>query len=325
MRFPSTSIAALLALSLTCAIDAHAQARASDGDAQSRPIAASFTRLEEALTPTLVGADDAASRWLLGRLESLDPAAKTRDYAAAVAREPRQMLYVASLADACMRGTGAMVECTERDPVGYWASRDSDNAVPWLLQAERARRRNNPPSMIDNLERASKATRYDTYDHRAGAVLASKLAPVAAPEDGAAAAVFAAQTTTSSGAALDAVQTLCGPQGRALDARIAASCQRLGALMAERAGVLTDRRAGTQIALATAATDNARAEASELARNVVARQERCRVAVQSLERGALGTPEQRTRAATLGTRFVEARAKDGEAAACDALANAVGG
>lgn len=316
-------VAAAVALSATGATGSHAQARASDADVQSRPIVAAFARVEEALTPALVGADDAASRWLLGRREALDPAAQTRDYAAAVAREPRQMLYVASLADACMRGTGAMVECTERDPVGYWASRDAGNAVPWLLQAERARRRNNTPSMIDNLERASKSERYDTYDHRAGAVLWSKLSRVASPEDRAAAASLAAETTTSSGAALDAVQALCGPQGRALDARIVASCQRLGALMAERAGVLSDRRAGTQVALAAAASDSARSAASELARNVVAQQERCRVALQSVERLALAAPEQRSQAVTLGGRFVEARAKDGEAAACDALAREI--
>jgi hypothetical protein len=297
---------------------AFAQARAGDDTVAPSPLAPLFVQFEDALAPRLIGADDAASRWISGRLSTLEPAAQARDYAAAAAREPKELLYVASLADACLRTSG-IAECADRDTVGYWASRDGDNAVPWLLQAERARRRNNVPSLVENLERASRSSRYDSYDHRAGAVLWSKLAPATPAAERGAAALYAVNASTATGAPMQALEGVCSPQSRALDARIAGACARLAALMAERASLLNDRRAGTQIALAAASGDGAKSSASEHARTVVAQQDRCREALQALERAALGTPDQRQRAATLGEQFVTARARDGEASACDAL------
>lgn len=302
---------------------AFAQARAGDAAAAPSPLAPLFVQFEEALAPRLIGADDAASRWISGRLSTLEPAAQARDYAAAAAREPKEMLYVASLADACLRaGSAPPPECNERDAVGYWASRDPDNAVPWLLQAERARRRNNVPSLVENLDRASRSGRYESYDHRAGAVLWSKLAPATPAAERGAAALYAVNASTVAGAPLQALEGVCSPQSRALDARIAAACARLAALMADRAALLNDRRAGTQIALAAASGDGAKSSASEQARAVVAQQDRCREALQALERAAVGTPDQRQRAATIGEQFVTLRARDGEASACDALGRA---
>ena len=74
-----------------------------------------------------------------------------------------------------------------------------------------------------------------------------------------------------------------------------------------------------QIALAAASGDGAKSSASELARAVVAQQERCRDSLQALERAATGAADQRQRAATLGEQFVGTRARDGEASACEAL------
>ena len=303
---------------------AAAQARAGDASTAASPLLPVFAQFEESLAPRLIGADDAASRWIAGRLATLEPDAQARDYAAAVAREPKELLFVASLAQACMPATASPPpECNTRDAVGYWTSRDPDNAVPWLLQAERARRRNNAGALVENLERASRAAGYATYDHRAGALLFAKLAPVASPGDRGAAAVYAMSVPAGSGTALLALEGVCAPASRGLDPRIPAACLRLASLMAERAALLNDRRAGTQVALAVAATDSARALASGLARDVVAQQDRCREASSSLERLALGTPAQRERAATLGEQFLADRARGGEAPACEALARAL--
>ena len=303
-------------------MNALAQARAGDDTVAPSRLAPLFVQFEETLAPRLIGADDAASRWISGRLSTLEPAAQARDYAAAAAREPRELLYVASLADACLRLPG-LAECSDRDAVGYWASRDSDNAVPWLLQAERARRRNSVPSLVENLERASRSSRYDTYDHRAGAVLWSKLVPAMPAADRGAAALYAVNASSTAGAPMQALEDVCSPRSRGLDARIAAACVRLGSLMADRGSLLNDRRAGTQIALATASGDAAKSTASEQARAVVAQQDRCREALQALEGAALGTPDQRQRAAAIGEQFITARARDGEAGACDALGRAL--
>lgn len=299
-----------------------AQARAGDDSVAPSQLKPLFVQFEETLAPRLVGADDAASRWISGRLSTLEPSVQARDYAAAVARQPKELLFVASLADVCSRTTG-MPECTDRDAVGYWAARDADNAVPWLLQAERARRRNNVPALVDNLDRASRSARYDTYDHRAGAVLWSKIAPATPAAERGAAALYAVDATSIPGAPMQALSDVCSPQGRALDARIGAACERLAALMAERASLLSDRRAGTQIALAAATGEGAKASAGERARALVGQQDRCREALQALERAAVGPPDQRQQAAALGEQFVTVRARDGEASACDALARAL--
>jgi len=294
-----------------------AQARAGDDAAAVSPLAPLFAQFDEALAPRLIGADDAASRWISGRLATLEPAEQARDYAAAAAREPKEMLYAASLAEACVR-TPSALECGDRDAVGYWVSRDAENAVPWLLQAERARRRNNTTSMVDNLERASRSNRYESYDHRAGAVLYSKLKTVT-PAENRAAAVLYAVGQAAGGASLQAIENVCSPQARALDPRVPAACYRLGTMMAEHASLLSDRRAGTQLALSAASSDGARSSASEQARAVVARQDQCREVLQGLERAAFGTPDQRNRAAASGEQYVVARARDGEIVACEAL------
>lgn len=316
------ALAAVVLSALAAPSAVHAQARAGDDAALApSPLAAAFVRFEEALAPRLVGADDAASRWISGRLSSLDPAARTRDYAAAVAREPRELLYVASLAESCMGAPASLPECNDRDVVGYWASRDADNAIPWLLQAERARRRNNLASTIDNLDRASRSKHFDNYESRAGSVLWKRLAPLASPADRAAVALFAS-SQPSGGARMQALETLCAPPARGQDERVASACLRLGNLMAERAALFVDRRAGTQIGLgvSSAARD---AAAGDLARAVVAQQDRCRETLGSLERLAAGAPAQRERAASLGEAWLADRSRDGEPAACESLTRAL--
>jgi hypothetical protein len=310
---------------LACSPAVLAQARAGDDTAAPSQLAAVYERFAESLIPRLVGAADAADRWILGRLSPLDPAAQVRDFAAAAARQPNELLYAASLADACMRPMAPVpADCAERDAVGYWASRDRDNAVPWLLQAERARRRNNVASMIDNLEGAARAARYDDYAGRGGAVFASKAVPLAAPDDRAAAVLFSRQqATVPLGAPLEALESVCARATRAIDERITRGCVRLGALMTERAASFSNRRAGAQIALSAATTESARALTNEAARAAVAQQDRCREAFGTLERFAAGSPAERERALSLGQRYLADLAKQGEPGACEALVNSL--
>ena len=319
---PFHSRVAVAALAVALPAFAYAQARAGDEAAPApSPLAPLYAQFEDTLGPALVGADDAAGRWLSGRLATLEPAAQIRDYAAAVAREPKEFLYVASLADACMAAGGTPPSaCTDRDPVGYWASRDADNAVPWLLQAERARRRNNVPAMLDNLERAAKSGNYSTYEARAGAIVLRKLAPLVPAENRAAAALYALDARQVSGAALQALENLCSASSRALDPRVGAACARVASLMGASASTFADRRAGTQLLLNFATTDAAKAAASEQARAIVAQQERCREAVNALRQSAVGPAVQRADAAAKGERLIVARAREGETAACATLA-----
>jgi hypothetical protein len=312
------------AVALVASTGVLAQAQAGDGAGTRSPLAGTWSKLEEALAQKVIGADDAASRWISGRLSSLEPAAQTRDFAAALARDPKEPLFVASLADACARPPSPIPpECTERDIIGYWASRDAENAVPWLLQADRARRRNNVASLVENLDRASRARRYDDYSGHAGAVLWSRLSTIAAPSERPAAAVLAMSMPNAGGAPLKALELVCGSTARTLEPRIAPACARLGGSMAERAANLNDRRAGAQIGLSAATTDSARAIANETARSVVVAQDRCREAIGMLERLAAGDAGARDRATMLAERYIAQRAKEGEAPACAALAGAL--
>lgn len=315
----SLGLAAAAALAFN---HAFAQARAGDADATSSapsPHAAAFARLEEAVAQKVVGADDAPSRYVSGRLSGFDHAAQARDFAAALASAPKEPLYMASLAETCMRPVSPQPpECADRDPIAYFASRDADNAVPWLLQAERARRRGAMPALADNLERAARAARYDDYSGRAGAIWWTVLARVAGPADRTAAALFA-MSVPAGGGAMSALEAVCAPTTRGADPRIGAACLRLGGLMAERGSTFVDRRAGAQIAQATSTSDSGRALAQASAREVVEAQERCRDARSALDRLAAGDAAAQTRAAAAAERFLVERARGGDAAACSAL------
>ena len=317
---------AMLSCAMLASGSTFAQARAGDAaNASPSPLAATYQRLGELLAPELIGADDAASHWVSGRLASLEPALQSRNFAAAFARDSKEMLFIASLADACMRPVSPVQpECADRDALGYWSSRDAGNAVPWLLQAERARRRNNVGSLVENLESAARAARYDDYSGRGGAVFLSVLMPLAPAADKAAAVLYAqAQGATPLASPLAALEAVCAASTRALDARIAPHCLRLGGLMAERASSYTNQRAGAQVAQAAAGTDSARAVASSAARTTVAEQDRCREAFATLEKLASGPAGERERAQALGERYLTDRMHGGEPPACIGLHRAL--
>jgi len=311
---------AIAAFALVAAGGALAQARAGDEAAAPSPLAPLFATLDEALAQKIVGADDAPGLWLSGRLAGFDLGAQARDFAAAAARDPKEPLYVASLADVCMRPAAPVPpECAARDAVGYWASRESDNAVPWLLQAERARRRNATGAMIDNLARAASSPRYDDHGGRGAAVAWRRVERLVAPADRAAGMLYALTYAGAIGAPLSAVENVCSASSRSLDPRVPVACARLGAMMAESGASFGARRAGVQVALASAAGEAERASVNETARAVVAAQERCRDARNALERDALGAPAARAAAAAKAERYVASLASRGEVAACAEL------
>ena len=315
------ALAVLATVATVAAGGAMAQARAGDDAAAPSPLAPVYARLDEALAQKVVGADDAPGRWLSGRLSGFDLAMQARDYGAAAARDAKEPLYMASLADVCMRPAAPTPpECLARDPVGYWASREPDNAVPWLLQAERARRRNATPAMIDNLERAASSARFDDHAGGGAAVAWLRVQPLLAPADRAAGAFYALSYAGAMGAAMSAVENVCGATARGLDPRVPRACARLGALMAESGASFSERRAGVQVALAAAPGDAAREAVNASARGIVAGQERCRDARNALERDALGAPAVRAAAAAAIERYVATLAARGEVAACAELA-----
>ena len=132
--------------------------------------------------------------------------------------------------------------------------------------------------------------------------------------------MYALSYAGATGAALSAVENVCGAPTRALDPRIALACGRLGMLMADSGTSFVARRAGVQIALAAAPNEVARALVNDSARGIVAAQERCRDARNALERDAMAAPATRAAAAVSAERFVATLAARGEVAACAELA-----
>ena len=106
-----------------------------------------------------------------GQLDAGDAGARVSAYAQARTQAPSEMVYLTSLALACLEPVQPRwPECDATDRLADWATRDVDNGVPMLLLADRARQRNNAPQMAAFLDEAAVRPRFDDYWAR-GALL----------------------------------------------------------------------------------------------------------------------------------------------------------
>nr|MBP8007025.1 hypothetical protein [Burkholderiales bacterium] len=141
----------------------------------------SFERIDRALRERTATAVDADALFVRGLQATMDPGARIADYAAAWRLRPADMLLLSSLADACMlRAVPTWADCASLDPASRFASRDPDNAVAWVLLAERAKQRGDAPGMREQLAHAAGRLRFDSYRDRGGAVVWRVLAAVPA-------------------------------------------------------------------------------------------------------------------------------------------------
>jgi len=304
---------------------APAQTRLTDDTpARPSPIAPVLERIDEALRQRLTAADDAASRWMAGEFETLDVAARARDFAAAAARAPSETLYLASLARACVaRTVPTLPECASRDAVASFATRDPDNAVPWILLAERARQRRLPAADVaGNLERAAKSPRFDDYTQRSAPLYAAAIRALPGGGDRAVDAVAAARyVDRAAGGLAPALAALCGPKRELPGETVGRACVRIAALMIERAPNAADQAMGASLAGANAASDSARALADSTGRAIAARRQRCTETFDHLARiaaGPAGAADAKARDAAAA--WPDDRARLGELAACERLA-----
>jgi hypothetical protein len=325
----AVAVAALAAaLSAGIAARADAQARLSD-DALRRPdaLAPALERLDEALRQRLTSADDAASLWMAGEFETLDPALRVRDFGAAAARAPTEMLFAASLARACVpRTIPTLAECATRDSVASFATRDPDNAVPWLLLAERARqRRASPPVVTENLERAAKASRFDDYTQHAAPMFAATARALPAGSAPVLDAIAAAgYVDRAAGGLAPTLTALCGPRREVTGEGVTIACQRIAALMVERAPNGADQALGASLAGANAPSDSARSMAQAKARDIAVRRQRCAETFDALARIAVDPASPAAgRAQAAAAAWTNDRARGDEFAACERLAAAI--
>jgi hypothetical protein len=270
---------------------------------------AAFERVGEAVRDRAATADDADAAFVRGLQATMDPAARAAGFARAFELDPRRMLFLASLADACMTRTLPVVpECAAIDPVSRWAARDGENAAPWVLLAARSRARGDLPGMRENLAHAGTRARFDSYRERGGPsvwrVIGASPAATLAEAPFAATALGASRSDIASAEAA----RICQRGGAGIDDAAALACRALARTMATRGDTWAARQAGL-----------------ELARGwIVDRTEHQAIAAEA-ERVAAGEIACRaTRVALLGRladdAAVRARARGVEVAALDAAA-----
>ena len=267
---------AALMLAVACGV-AWAQPTLDGPRPPSLPEAA-FERIDQALRDRVASADSADAHFVRGLQATMDPGARIAGYAEAWRRQPGEMLFLASFADACMvRAVPAWPDCASADAVSRWAARDADNAVPRVLLAERARQRGDLPGMREQLAHAADLRRFDAYRSRGGPAVWRVLGGVPAvsgePETPFAATALGA--LRSDVATSEATQ-LCQNGGAGVAPDVAGSCRKLARTMADRADSYGARLVGLALAWSWAADD---AERNRLAA------ERDRLAASSLECG----------------------------------------
>jgi len=237
-----------------------AQTPVPDGPRPPSLPEAAFEKIDQSLRERVANADSAEAHFVRGLQATMDPGARVAGYAEAWRRQPSNLLFLSSFADACMvRAIPAWPECASADPISRWASRDADNAVPRVLLAERARQRGDLPGMREQLAYASELKRFDSYRPRGGPAVYRVLTGVPTvagePETPFAASALGAMRAD---VATTEASFLCQNGSPGVGPEVADACRRLARSMAERADTYAGRLVGLALAWSWAASDDER-------------------------------------------------------------------
>ena len=231
------------------------------------------------------------------------------------------MLYVASLAEACVRTPGAAG--MRRPRRGRLLGRRATPKTRSLVAAGRACEAPQQHAVDGRQPRARVALeslrQLRPPGGRGGVV--SKLKTVTPAEKRAAAVLYAVRPGGGRRCRCRRSRTCAHRRARALDPRVAdAHALASGTLMAERASLLT-RPARRNAARAVGGAQRWREALGERAGARASWRDRISAAkcLQAARACGIGTTEQRNRAAAIGEQYVVARAREGEIVACEAL------
>lgn len=267
-------LSAVIAFAVLAAAQALAQSTGSRMSEPAAPPPSRWTQdkdaLDQALRQRVLTATDPRDLWVAGQLDRTDPWAQVAALAQARNRAPGEMIFVASLAAACLAPTKPLPpECDAVDRLADWATRDADNGVPSLLLADRARARNNLPAMIAFLEEAAARPRFDDYRNRGALILWQAVKAVPGSVDPAARVELAASLGAGRESyAVGQMQLLCREGARVAD-NIRGACFAAGTAAAQHAADWPLRVAGARLAernAAPAEQDATRRRASDVAR-----------------------------------------------------------
>lgn len=206
-------------------------------------------QLDAAMRARALTVTDPRGLWVAGQLDAGDSGARVSAYAQARTQAPAEMVYLTSLALACLEPVQPRwPECDTTDRLADWATRDVDNGVPMLLLADRARQRNNATQMAAFLDEASVRPRFDDYWARGALLLWEEVRALPVPAEPAAKAELAA----AYGAAqppyvANAIQTMCRDAAKAAE-NVRTACNAAGTATAQRAATWSLRTAGARLA-----------------------------------------------------------------------------
>jgi hypothetical protein len=275
-------------------------------------------QLDAALRARALTVTDPRGLWVAGQLDAGDPGGRISAYAQARVQAPTEMVYLTSLALACLEPVQPRwPECDTTDRLADWATRDTDNGVPMLLLADRARQRNNATQMAAFLDEAATRARFDDYWARGALLLWEEVRALPVPAEPAAKAeLAAAYGAAQSTYVANAVQTLCRDASKAPE-NVRAACSAAGAAAAQRAATWSLRAAGARLAERSADAGAAQAAALQRLAEIQRRAFECAEAGNPIALALeAADPAVRSRAVGEWEKRLTQDAQLGEVAAC---------
>jgi hypothetical protein len=283
--------------------------------------AAESAALDDALRSRLLTAGDARANWVAGQLDRGDIASQVSHFAAARVAEPQNRLYLATLAMACLeRVQTPLPECDAVDRLADWATRETDNGLPSMLLAERARRRRDVEAMQAHLANAAAQPRFDDYWAVGTLALWETVRALPVPADDAAKLTLVAGYDAARAVYWPAaVRSACLGAAAPPDT-IRAACAQAGERMWQDGAMWTARLQGGAIVARNAATQEKRTAAEQRMADLRFRIAACSRAVGALVDGLESADAGvRARAVASYDRWLRREAAVGEVRACDEI------
>lgn len=290
-----------------------------EGDATPSRWQSDLERLDSDLRLRLLTANEPRIDWLAGDIDSADVESQVRHYAAARIAAPGERLYLASLGIACLHPVRpTLAPCDAVDRLADWARRDTDNGVPSLLLAGRARQRGQSDAVASYVEQAAGAPRFDDYWSQHSQRWWDYLRAVDVGIDAAAKAEAAAKYGSMNDLAWAQPLRIVCAEGSARPDRLRDACANLGQALMARGASFALRRAGARIAEINAPDAAARSAAQARGARILAMTARC-TQLQPDFATALESPQPATRARGVDdfTAWANAQAQLGEVASCE--------
>jgi hypothetical protein len=233
-------------------------------------------QLDAAMRSRALTVTDPRGLWVAGQLDAGDSGARVGAYAQARTQAPAEMVYLTSLALACLEPVQPRwPECDATDRLADWATRDIDNGVPMLMLADRARQRNNAAAMVAFLDEAAQRPRFDDYWARGALLLWEEVRALPVPADPAAKAELAAAYGAAQSPYVgNAIQTLCRDASKTIES-VRTACNAAGTAAAQRAATWSLRTAGARLAERSANAGPAQAAALQRLADIQRRAYEC--------------------------------------------------